>query len=68
MYITIDVYHDRKENKNVGTIGFIQFYIISQHCLRYFKRHDLSMNFILSINTHVVLYLMCPSLGRGYHR
>jgi hypothetical protein len=40
MYISIDMYHDRKENKNVGTFGFVQLYIISQHCLRFFKSHD----------------------------
>jgi hypothetical protein len=27
----IDMLHDRKEKKNVGTIGFVQLYIISQH-------------------------------------
>ena len=42
MYISIDMYHDRKENKNVGTSGFVQLYIISQHRLWHFKKHDLS--------------------------
>jgi hypothetical protein len=27
----IDMLHDRKEKKNVCTIGFVQLYIISQH-------------------------------------
>jgi hypothetical protein len=36
--ISSNMYHDRKENKNVGTFVFIQFYFISQHCLRHRKQ------------------------------
>ncbi len=43
MHISFDMYHDRKENKNVDTFVFVQLYIISQHCLRHFKSHDFSL-------------------------
>jgi hypothetical protein len=42
MYISFDIYHDRKENKNVGTFVFVQLYIISRHCWYHFKSHDFS--------------------------
>ena len=31
------MYYDRKENKNVDTFGFVQLYIIGQHCLCIFS-------------------------------
>jgi hypothetical protein len=40
--ISFDMYHDRKENKNVGTFVFVQLHVISQHCMRHFKSHDFS--------------------------
>ena len=43
MYISIDMCNDRQENKNVGTFSFVHLYIINQHCLWNFQRHDLSM-------------------------
>jgi hypothetical protein len=43
MYISFDMYYDRKEKKNVGTFIFVQLHIISQHCLRHFKSHDFSL-------------------------
>ena len=41
MYISIDMCHDRKGKKNVGTLGFVQFYIIRQHCLWQFQESRL---------------------------
>ena len=42
IHIFIHMCQDRKENKNVGTTGFVQLYIISQHLCRIFQNHDFS--------------------------
>jgi hypothetical protein len=42
-YISFDMYHDRKENKNVDTFIFVHLYVISQHCWCHFKSHDCSL-------------------------
>ncbi len=60
----------KQKNKNVDTFGFVQFYIISQHCLWYFKSHDFSIK-LHSCHKHKccpTMSLMNPSLTRGYHR
>jgi hypothetical protein len=41
MYISVDMYHERQENKNVGTFGFVHLYIIIQKCSWHFKSRDL---------------------------